>query len=75
MLRPGIYELPITRNLADQLDTIPEARKATAAIDQAEASSVLSAYVAQVVRRALELTSLTSSGTSNTVKRSQCSVR
>ncbi len=54
MLRPGIYELPITRNLADQLDTIPEARKATAAIDQAEASSVLSAYVAQVVRRALE---------------------
>ena len=54
MLRPGIYELPITRSLADQLDTIPETRKAIAAIDQAEASSVLSAYVAQVVRRALE---------------------
>ena len=54
MLRPGIYELPITRQLANQLDNLPDNRKATAAIDQAEASSVLSAYVAQVVRRALE---------------------
>ena len=54
MLRPGIYELPITRQLANQLDNLPDNRKATAAIDQAEVSSVLSAYVAQVVRRALE---------------------
>lgn len=54
MLRPGIYEQLIDRRLAQELDQLPENRKATAAIDQAEASSVLSQYVADVVRKALE---------------------
>ena len=43
MLRPGIYEQLIDRRLAQELDHLPENQKATAAIDQAEASSVLSA--------------------------------
>ena len=54
MLRPGIYEQLIDRRLAQELDQLPENQKATAAIDQAEASSVLSQYVADVVRKALE---------------------
>jgi len=54
MLRPGIYEQLIDRRLAKELDQLPENQKATAAIDQAEASSVLSQYVADVVRKALE---------------------
>ena len=54
MLRPGIYERLIDRRLAQELDQLPENQKATAAIDPAEASSVLSQYVADVVRKALE---------------------
>ena len=54
MLRLGIYEQLIDRRLAQELDQLPENQKATAAIDQAEASSVLSQYVADVVRKALE---------------------
>ena len=55
MLRPGIYEQLIDRRLAQELDQLPENQKATVAIDQAEASFVLSEYVADVVRKALEL--------------------
>ncbi|NLV59916.1 MAG: DUF3427 domain-containing protein [Clostridiales bacterium] len=54
MLRPGIYEQVIDRRLAQALDQLPENRKATTALDQAEASSILSRYVADVVRKALE---------------------
>lgn len=54
MLRPGIYEQLINHRLARELDQLPENQKATASIDQAEASSVLSQYVADVVRKALE---------------------
>lgn len=54
MLRPGIYEQLIDRRLAQELDQLPENQKATAMLDQADASSVLSQYVANVVRKALE---------------------
>ena len=54
MLRPGIYEQLIDRRLAQELDRLPENQKATAALDQAEASSVLSQYVADIVCKALE---------------------
>ena len=54
MLRPGIYEQVIDRSLAKELDHLPENRKATAAIDPAEASLVLSQYVGEVVHHALD---------------------
>lgn len=54
MLCPGIYEQLIDRRLAQELDHLLENQKSTASIDQAEASSVLSQYAANVVRKALE---------------------
>ena len=54
MIRPGLYEQVIDRRLAEELDRLPEKLKATAAIDPAEASLVLSQYVGEVVHRVLD---------------------
>ena len=54
MLHPGLYEQVINRALESELSEIPEARKAVAPIDQAEASKVLAQYLADVVQRALD---------------------
>lgn len=54
MIRPGLYEQVIDRRLAEELDRLPENLKATAAIDPAEASLVLSQYVGEVVHRVLD---------------------
>lgn len=54
MIRPGLYEQIIDRRLAEELDRLPENLKATAAIDPAEASLVLSQYVGEVVHRVLD---------------------
>ena len=54
MLHPGLYEQVITSALNSELSTIPEARKAIAPIDKAEASKVLAQYLADVVQKALD---------------------
>ena len=54
MLCPGIYEQLVDRRLARELDQLPENQKATAALDKAESSSVLSQYLADIVHKALE---------------------
>ncbi|MGN1021466.1 MAG: DUF3427 domain-containing protein [Aristaeellaceae bacterium] len=54
MLHPGLYEQVINRALKGELSGIPEARKAVAPIDQAEASKVLAQYLADVVHKALD---------------------
>ena len=54
MLHPGLYEQVINRALESELSEIPEARKAVAPIDQAEASKVLAQYLADVVQKALD---------------------
>lgn len=41
MLKPALYEQVINQQLTSELAEIPEARKAIAPIDKAEASKVL----------------------------------
>lgn len=54
MLRPGLYEQVINTKLKSELAEIPQARKDTAPIDKAEASHVLSQYLADVVQKGLD---------------------
>ncbi len=53
-LRPGLYEQVINNEISDALSDIPEERKAVAPIDRAEASKVLSSYLADVVQKGLD---------------------
>lgn len=53
MLRHGIYEQVINNALNSELAEIPEACKAVAPIDKAEASKVLEQYLADVVQKGL----------------------
>lgn len=46
MLHHGLYEQVINNALTSELAEIPEARKAVAPIDKAEASKVLAQYLA-----------------------------
>ena len=54
MLHHGLYEQIINDALTSELSEIPEARKAVAPIDRAEASRVLAQYLADVVQKGLE---------------------
>ena len=54
MLHHGLYEQVINNALTSELAEIPEARKAVAPIDEAEASKVLAQYLADVVQKGLD---------------------
>ena len=54
MLHPGLYEQVINNAITGELAEIPEARKAVAPIDKAEASKVLAQYLADVVQKGLD---------------------
>ena len=54
MLHHGLYEQVINNQLNSELSEIPEACKAVAPIDKAEASKVLAQYLADVVQKGLE---------------------
>ena len=54
MLNHGLYEQVINNQLSNELAEIPEARKAVAPIDKAEASKVLAQYLADVVQKGLD---------------------
>ena len=54
MLNHGLYEQVINNALTNELAEIPEARKAVAPIDKAEASKVLAQYLADVVQKGLD---------------------
>lgn len=54
MLHHGLYEQVINNALTSELSEIPEARKAIAPIDKAEASKVLAQYLADVVQKGLD---------------------
>ena len=54
MLHPGLYEQVINNALTRELAEIPEARKAVAPIDKAEASKVLAQYLADVIQKGLD---------------------
>ena len=54
MLHPGLYEQVINRELDSELAEIPQARRDIAPIDRAEASRVLSQYLADIVQKGLD---------------------
>ena len=54
MLHHGLYEQVINNALSSELAEIPEARKAVAPIDKAEASKVLAQYLSDVVQKGLD---------------------
>ena len=54
MLSFGLYEQIINNALTSELAEIPEARKAVAPIDKAEASKVLAQYLVDVVQKGLD---------------------
>ncbi len=54
MLHHGLYEQVINNQLSSELSEIPEARKAVAPIDKAEASKVLAQYLTDVVQKGLD---------------------
>ena len=54
MLHPGLYEQVINNALTRELAEIPEARKAVAPIDKAEASKVLAQYLADGIQKGLD---------------------
>lgn len=53
MLHPGLYEQVINNQLDRELQEIPDANKAIAPIEEAEASTVLAQYLADIVQRGL----------------------
>ncbi len=54
MLQPGLYEQVVNEKLGSELDSLPTQRRATAAIDKAEASQVLAQYLAEVAQKGLD---------------------
>lgn len=54
MLHHGLYEQVINNQINSELAEIPEARKAVAPIDKAEASKVLAQYLSDVVQKGLD---------------------
>ena len=54
MLQPGLYEQVINSALASELAEIPQSRKDTVPIDKAEASRVLTQYLADIVQKGLD---------------------
>jgi superfamily II DNA or RNA helicase len=54
MLKPGLYEQIINKQLGSELSEISEARKAVAPIDKAEASKILAQYLAEVVQTGMD---------------------
>lgn len=54
MLEPGLYEQVINRKIGKELSAVPDVQKAVTSIDGAEASQVLSQYLADVVQLGLD---------------------
>ena len=54
MLQPGLYEQVVNEEISGELDMLPPQRRATAAIDKAEASQILAQYLAEVAQKGLD---------------------
>ena len=54
MLKTGIYEQIVNQKIQKELSDVPEEQKYLEKIDQAEASRILSQYVAEVIRRGMD---------------------
>lgn len=54
MLKPGLYEQVINKQLGRELDQATDQLKSTAPIDSAEASKVLAKYIAEIIEKGLD---------------------
>lgn len=54
MLQPSLYEQVVKEELGSELDSLPAQRRATAAIDMAEASQVLAQYLAELAQKGMD---------------------
>lgn len=54
MLKPGLYEQLVNQSLQKELEFIPSERKLLKGLDEAEASEVISNYLAHVVKQGLD---------------------
>lgn len=54
MLKPGLYEQVINKQLGQELDKAVDKLKSTAPIDTAEASKVLAKYISEIVEKGLD---------------------
>lgn len=54
MLKSGIYEQLINKELGKQLDVEADRLKYTARIDEAEAAKILTKYISEVIEKELE---------------------
>lgn len=54
VLKPGLYEQVISKQLGEALDAFPEELSRTAPIDEAEASRVLAKYMTEIIEQGLE---------------------
>ena len=54
MLKPGLYEQVINQEIKMELADTPEERKHTVKIDSAEASGILTGYISDVIKKALD---------------------
>lgn len=54
MLKTGLYEKVISKDLGVELDSQTEKLAKTVTIDEAEASKILAKYIAQIVEKGLD---------------------
>ena len=54
MLKPGLYEQVISKQLSLELDATTDKIKDTAPIDEAEASKILAAYINEIIEKGLD---------------------
>lgn len=57
MLRPGLYEQVINREIKTELAETPVDRKLSQKIDVAEASGILTGYISEVIKKRLDMIS------------------
>jgi superfamily II DNA or RNA helicase len=68
MMKPGIYEQVINKQLGKEIDVATDKLSSTAGIDPAEASKVLTQYISEVVEKALNIVKESRSGLDDQVK-------
>ena len=54
MLKPGLFEQVINKQINNELSSIPKARLYTELIDEAEAPKVLASYVSEILQKGFE---------------------
>ena len=55
MLKPGLYEQLVNNDIKNELEDYPEYCKKLAQVDEAEAAGIISKYVAEIVKKQLNI--------------------